>query len=113
MSAKLACVSFELLHALTYRQLQFLAQRNASGSGAGTPVRGGAGVGGGALRGVLLRLAAGVTGGALRLEHLPPKVLPAQQSARDLFLTAGTERERRKVYTCIKTLVFHCDLVVV
>lgn len=50
---------------------------------------------GGALGGVLLGLAAGVAGGALRLEHLPPEVLPAQQSAGDLLVTGGTERERK------------------
>lgn len=80
------------LVALTYWQLQFLAKRNAAGPGSGAPVGGGAGVGSGALRGVLLRLAAGVAGGALRLEHLPPKVLPAQQRARDLLVAEGAER---------------------
>lgn len=83
------------MHALTYGQFEFLAERNATGSGAGAPVGGGAGVGGGALRRVLFRLAAGVAGGALRLEHLPPEILPAQQSARDL-LFAGDRRRRRR-----------------
>lgn len=46
-------------------------------------------MGRGALRGVLLRLAAGVACGTLRLEHLPPEILPAQKSARDLFIAAG------------------------
>lgn len=47
----------------------------------------------GALRRVLLGLAAGVAGGALRLEHLPPEVLPAQESAGDLLIAGGREEE--------------------
>lgn len=82
----------------TYRQLELLAKWDATGPGPRAPVGGGARVGSGALWGVLLWLAACVAGGTLRLEHLPPKILPAQQSARDLFLTGGgTEREKRKV----------------
>lgn len=85
------------MSALTYGQLQLLAEGDAPRPGPGAPVGGGAGVGRGALGGVLLRLAAGVAGGALGLEHLPPEVLPAQQSAGDLLLTEGTERERRRL----------------
>lgn len=36
-------------HKRTYRQLEFLAQGNAAGSGSGPPVGGGPGVGRGAL----------------------------------------------------------------
>ena len=52
---------------------------------------------GGTLRRVLLRLAAGVAGGALGLEHLPPKILPAQQSPWDLFLTGDTKKKKKRV----------------
>lgn len=104
------CLIKRRLVALTYWQLQFLAKWDATGSGTGAPVGGGAGVRSGALWGVLLRLAAGVTGGTLRLEHLPPEILPAQQSARDLLITEDAEREWSEVgFECLR-FILSCKL---